>query len=75
MIKEEVVKLGWVSDAQSSKNLKGQWKKASALGTIIKACRLRLWPQSKFSNPLFPNFPGGKDKRENGGGGDGTHLS
>ena len=37
MAKQEVVNGGWLSDAQSSKKLKGQWKKASSLGMRLIA--------------------------------------
>ena len=39
MMKQEVVKRGWLSDAQSSKKLKGEWKKASTLGMHLVQCR------------------------------------
>ena len=37
MMKREVVKRGWLSDAQSSKKLKGEWKNASTLGMHLPA--------------------------------------
>ena len=37
MAKREVVNRGWLSDAQSSKKLKGRWKKASSLGMRLSA--------------------------------------
>ena len=44
-------------------------KKQKQGTTIIKACHFPLWLQSKFSKPISPIFPRGRDKRENGGGG------
>ena len=37
MAKREVVNRGWLLDAQSSKKLRGQWKKASSLGMHLSA--------------------------------------
>ena len=37
MMKQEVVKCGWLSGAQSSKKLRGEWKKASALEMHLTA--------------------------------------
>ena len=47
MAKREVVNRGWLSDAQSSKKLKGQWKKASSLGMHLSA---------KYSGAREPTF-------------------
>ena len=47
MMKQEVVKRGWLSDAQSSKKLKGEWKKASTLGMHLSA---------KYSGAHEPKF-------------------
>ena len=47
MMKQEVVKRGWLSDAQSSKKLKGEWKKASTLGMHLSA---------KYSGAREPKF-------------------
>ena len=47
MMKQEVVKGGWLSDAQSSKKLKGEWKKASTLGMHLSA---------KYSGAREPKF-------------------
>ena len=49
MAKREVVNRGWLSDAQSSKKLKGQWKKASSLGMHLSA---------KYSGARKPTFTG-----------------
>ena len=47
MAKREVVNPGWLSDAQSSKKLKGRWKKASSLGMHLSA---------KYSGAREPTF-------------------
>ena len=47
MAKREVVNRGWLSDAHSSKKLKGQWKKASSLGMCLSA---------KYSGAREPTF-------------------
>ena len=47
MMKQEVVKRGWLSDAQPSKKLKGEWKKASTLGMRLPA---------KYSGARQPKF-------------------
>ena len=47
MAKREVVNRGWLSDAHSSKKLKGEWKKASSLGMPLTA---------KYSGAREPTF-------------------
>ena len=47
MMKQEVVKRGWLPDAQSLKKLKGEWKKVSTLGMHLTA---------KYSGARAPKF-------------------
>ena len=47
VMKQEVVKRGWLSDAQSSKKLKGEWKKVSTLG---------MHRTAKYSGARLPKF-------------------
>ena len=47
MMKQEVVKRGWLPDAQSSKKLTGEWKKASGMHLTAKYSGAR---EPKFAN-------------------------
>ena len=49
MAKREVVNRGWLSNAQSSKKLKGPWKKASSLG---------MHSSAKYNGAREPTFAG-----------------
>ena len=54
MMKQEVVKRGWLSDAPSSEKLKGEWKKASTLGMLHGyTARLMLGNLPMSASPLF----------------------